>query len=94
MEFIVIEVFFGKIAWQANSANVFLMIANQGTEMRDWLDSDPEQVHWFNTEQNWDFWDQMKFTMEDLKTWVARGGTLKTQQTPSPEEESHKKALK
>ena len=36
----------------------------------------------------------MKFTMEDLKTWVARGGTLKTQQTPSPEEESHKKALK
>ena len=47
----------------------------------------------------------MKFTMEDLKTWVERGGTLKAQQTLSPEEEwlgkgkkkaqkSHQKALK
>ena len=48
----------------------------------------------------------MKFTMEDLKTWVERGGTLKARRTLSPEEEehlgkgkkkaqkSHKKALK
>ena len=44
--------------------------------------------------------------MEDLKTWVERGGTLKARRTSSPEEEgqlgkgkkkaqkSHKKALK
>jgi len=31
----------------------------------------------------------MKFTMEDLKTWVERGGTLKAWRTPSPEEEEH-----
>ena len=107
-EFIVIEVFIGKSAWHANYVNAFLKIADEETEfaeMRDWLDSDPEQVRRSDTERIWGVRDQMKFTMEDLKTWVERGGTLKARRTLSPEEEqlgkgkkkaqkSHKKALK
>jgi hypothetical protein len=44
----VIEVFIGKSAWHANYVNAFMKIADEETEfpeMRDWLDSDPEQVH-------------------------------------------------
>jgi hypothetical protein len=92
MEFIVTEVFIGKSAWHANYVNAFLKIAEEETEfpeMRDWLDSDPEQVCRSDTEQIWGVCDQTKFTMEDLKTWVERGGTLKAQQTCSPEEEEH-----
>ena len=91
-EFIVIEVFIGKSAWHANYVNAFLKIAEEETEfseMRDWLDSDPEQVRRSDTERIWGVRDQTKFTMEDLKTWVERGGTLKAQRTPSPEEEEH-----
>ncbi|KIJ93265.1 hypothetical protein K443DRAFT_112298 [Laccaria amethystina LaAM-08-1] len=43
-----IEVFIGKSAWHANYVNAFMKIADEETEfpeMRDWLDSDPEQVH-------------------------------------------------
>jgi hypothetical protein len=108
-EFIVIEVFIGKSAWHANYVNAFLKIADEETEfpeMRDWLDTDPEQVRRSDTERIWGVRDQTRFTMEDLKTWVERGGTLKARRTSSPEEEgqlgkgkkkaqkSHKKALK
>ncbi|EDQ98539.1 uncharacterized protein LACBIDRAFT_299202 [Laccaria bicolor S238N-H82] len=91
-EFIVIEVFIWKSAWHANYVNTFLKIADEETEfpeMRDWLDSDPEQVHRSDTERIWGVRDQTKFTMEDLKTWVERGGTLKARRTSSPEEEEH-----
>ena len=52
-EFIVIEVFIGKSAWHANYVKAFLKIAEEETEfgeMRDWLDSDPEQVRRSDTE--------------------------------------------
>ncbi|EDR00023.1 uncharacterized protein LACBIDRAFT_314935 [Laccaria bicolor S238N-H82] len=76
----------------ANYVNAFLKIADEETEfpeMRDWLDSDPEQVRRSDTERIWGVRDQTKFTMEDLKTWVERGGTLKAWRTSSPEEEEH-----
>jgi hypothetical protein len=81
-EFIVIEVFIGKSVWHANYVNAFLKIADEETEfpeMRDWLDSDCKEIRRSDTERIWGVRDQMRFTMEDLKTWVERGGTLKAQ---------------
>jgi len=56
-------------------------------EMRDWLDSPPEQVHQADTEHLWGIQNQSSFTMEDIKKWQYNGGTLDKHYNPSPSTE-------
>ncbi|KIJ90757.1 hypothetical protein K443DRAFT_116132, partial [Laccaria amethystina LaAM-08-1] len=65
-------------------------IADEDTEfseMRDWLDSPPDQVLRSDTERLWGIQDRSSFTMEDIKQWQENGGTLDKNYNPSPSPE-------
>jgi len=89
-EWLVIEVFIGRSTWYANYVPAFGAIADKETdfpEMRDWLDSPPEQVHQADAEHLWGIQNQSSFTMEDIKKWQDDGGTLDKHYNPSPSPE-------
>ena len=89
-EWMVTEVFIGRSTWYANYVPAFGAIADEETafpEMRDWLDSPPEQVHRSDTECLWGIWDQVSFTMEEIKKWQENDGTLDKNYSPTPSPE-------
>jgi hypothetical protein len=89
-EWLVIEVFIGRSTWYANYIPAFGAIADEDTEfseMRDWLDSPPDQVLRSDTERLWGIQDRSSFTMEDIKQWQENGGTLDKNYNPSPSPE-------
>ena len=89
-EWMVIEVFIGRSTWYANYIPAFGAIADEGTaspEMRDWLNSPPEQVHRSDTEHLWGIRNQVSFTMEEIKKWQENGGTLDKNYSPTPSPE-------
>ena len=89
-EWMVIEVFIGRSTWYANYVPAFGAIADEETafpEMRDWLDSPPEQVLQSDTERLWGIRDQLSFTMEEIKKWQENGGTLDKNYSPTPSPE-------
>ena len=89
-EWMVIEVFIGRSTWYANYVPAFGAIADEETafpEMRDWLNSPPEQVHHSDTEHLWGIRDQVSFTIEELKKWQENGGTLDKNYSPTPSPE-------
>lgn len=89
-EWMVIEVFIGRSTWYANYVPAFGAIADEETafpEMRDWLDSPPDQVLRSDTEHLWGIRDQLSFTMEEIKKWQDNGGTLDKNYSPTPSPE-------
>jgi hypothetical protein len=89
-DLIVIEVFLGRSTWYENYVKAFAAIADEDTEfpeMKDWLDSPPEQVLRSDTEHLWGIRDQLSFTMEEMKKWQENGGILDKDYSPTPSPE-------
>ena len=89
-EWMVIEVLIGRSTWYANYVPAFGAIADEEAafpEMRDWLDSPPEQVLRSDTKHLWGIRDQLSFTMEEIKKWQENGGTLDKNYSPTPSPE-------
>ena len=86
---LIIDIFIGKTTWYGTYVKIFEPIdtVKDFLDMKAWLDE--EQPSNVETEEIWGVL-QSTYTIEDMRTWVNRGGTLqqKKKRSPTPDDRS------